>query len=201
MKRALFALLVLCIAVGTTAAVKSLPFQVRDVIENALANEREAIARYDAFAAKAVEEGYLGAASLFRAQAKAERAHAKRFASLLTEHGAAVPPEPSLNPKVGSTIDNLHAAVSAETSENDGIYRKAIETCKDLGATDVAKIFDQTRDTEVEHANLCKTAARNLESMKEPKTFYVCNKCGYTLDVKLPFCPACQHKHAPDAVE
>ncbi|MDP9190073.1 MAG: hypothetical protein M3P06_00005 [Acidobacteriota bacterium] len=201
MKRALYAMLVLCIAVGMMAAGKGLAFQVRDVVENALANEREAVARYDAFASKATEEGYLGVASLFRAQAQAERAHAKRFAAVLTEHGAAVPPEPSLSPSVGSTIDNLHTAVSAETSENDSLYRKSIETCNQLGATDVAKVFDQTRDSEIEHANLCKTAARNIESMKEPKTFYVCGKCGYTTDVKLPYCPACQYKHAPDAVE
>jgi rubrerythrin len=183
------------------AAGKGLAFQVRDVVENALANEREAVARYDAFAAKATEEGYLGVASLFRAQAQAERAHAKRFAAILTEHGAAVPPETPLTPNVSSTIDNLHTAVSAETSENDGIYRKSIETCNQLGATDIAKIFDQTRDSEIEHANLCKTAARNIESMKEPKSFYVCGKCGYTTDVKLPYCPACQHKHAPVAVQ
>jgi rubrerythrin len=37
--------------------------------------------------------------------------------------------------------------------------------------------------------------------MKEAKTFYVCDKCGYTTDVKLPFCPACQHKKALAAVE
>jgi rubrerythrin len=53
----------------------------------------------------------------------------------------------------------------------------------------------------VEHANLCSAASRDLDSMKEAKTFYVCGKCGYTTDVKLPFCPACQHKVAPAAVK
>ena len=81
------------------------------------------------------------------------------------------------------------------------MYREAIETCNLHSATEVAKLFDQTRDSEVEHANLCTTASRDLESMKEAKTFYVCGTCGYTTDVKLPFCPACQHKKAPAAVE
>lgn len=197
MKRSLFILLSLSLAAGAVAAGKGLPAQVRYVVESALAGERMAIVRYETFAAKAAEEGYPGAAALFRAQAKAERTHAARFASLLES----VPADESVAPRVGSTEENLRAAVTAETTERDGSYRKAIETCKELGAADVAKVFDQVRDTEVEHANLCMAASRDLKSMKEAKTFYVCDKCGYTTDVKLPFCPACQHKKALTAVD
>ena len=200
MKRALLILAVLSIALGAIAAT-TLPREVRNVLQNALTNEREAVARYEVFARKANEEGYRGAAALFRAQAQAERTHAERFAALLRANEIPLPPEQTFTPNAGTTGENLRAAAAAERAERDGAYREAIETCNLHGATDIAKVFDQTRDSEVEHANLCKAAARDLESMKNAKTFYVCGKCGYTTDVKLPFCPACQHKKAPEAVE
>ncbi len=201
MKRALFVLLALCITVGALATTKELPGQVRDVIERAIAGERAAIARYETFAAKAVEEGYVGAAALFRAQAQAERTHAERFGSLLQARGLSIPPEESVSSKSGSTEENLRAAFYAEMAERDGTYREAIETCNKNGAAEIAKVFDQTRDSEVEHANLCNAASRNPSSMKEPRTFYLCAKCGYTTDVKLAYCPSCQHKHPLAAVD
>ena len=200
MKRALFILAVLSIALAAIAATP-LPRDVRNVVSNALTNERAAVARYELFARKADEEGYRGAAALFRAQAQAERTHAERFAALLRANDVPLPPEQTFRPNVGTTGENLRAAALAEHAERDGAYREAIETCNSHGATDIAKVFDQTRDSEVEHANLCDAAARDLDAMKEPKTFYVCGKCGYTMDVKLRFCPACQHKSAPMAVD
>lgn len=200
MKRALPILAVLSIALGAIAAT-ALPREVRDALQNALTNEREAVARYELFARKADEEGYRGAASLFRAQAQAERTHAERFAALLRANEIPLPPEQTFTPNVGTTGENLRAAAAAERAERDGSYHDAIEACNSHGVPDIAKVFDQTRDSEVEHANLCNTAVRDLESMKSAKTFYVCGKCGYTTDVRLPFCPACQHKKAPEAVE
>jgi len=29
--------------------------------------------------------------------------------------------------------------------------------------------------------------------MKDAKSYYVCLACGYTTEVKLPFCPSCRH--------
>ena len=200
MKRALFILAVLSIALAAIAAT-ALPREVRSVLQNALTNEREAVARYEVFARKADEEGYRGAAALFRAQAQAERTHAQRFAGLLRANDIPLPPEQTFTPNVGTTGENLRFAAAAERTERDSTYHEAIETCNLNGATDIAKVFDQTRDSEVEHANLCNAAARDLDSMKGAKTFYVCGKCGYTTDVTLPFCPACQHKKPPAAVE
>jgi rubrerythrin len=201
MKRTLVVIALLSIALGTIAAEKPLPREVRELLQRALVNEREAVARYELFARTADEEGYRGAAALFRAQARAERTHGQRFAAALSAHDVALPSEETFSPVAGKTSENLRNAAMAEKAEQDGEYREAIETCNEHGATEIAKLFDQTRDSEVEHANLCVAASRDLDSMKEPKTFYVCGKCGYTTDVKLPFCPACQHKVAPAAVE
>jgi rubrerythrin len=195
--------LILClsIAVGAMAATNQLPSGIRELLQRALVSEREAVARYELFARKADEEGYRGAAALFRAQAQAERTHGQRFAAALLANDIPLPPEAAVSPAAGTTAENLRQAAMAEKAEQDGQYREAIDTCRERGATEIAKLFDQTRDSEVEHANLCSAAARDLDSMKNAKTYYVCGKCGYTTDVKLPFCPACQHKVAPAAVD
>lgn len=175
-------------------AAEAIPTGVREVLEVALARERDAAARYERYAAKAEEEGYKGAASLFRAQMTAEKTHAERFAQILRAHGLPVPEAKPSTFEVAGTEENLAAAAQAEAIERDDIYRTAVETCNRLGATDIAKAFDQTRDSEVEHANLCRSAARDMASLRESRSYHVCAKCGYTTDVKLPVCPVCQQK-------
>ena len=201
MKRALVVIALSSIALATIAATNPLPREVREVLQRALVNEREAVARYELFARKADEEGYRGVAALFRAQAEAERTHGERFASVLRAHDVELPAEQTFSLAAGKTSENLRSAAISEKAEQDGEYREAIETCNLHRAIEIAKLFDQTRDSEVEHANLCSAASRDLDSMKDAKTFYVCGKCGYTTDVKLPFCPACQHKAPPAAIE
>lgn len=201
MKRSWSVVLILLSSMGIIAATKSLPREVRDLIERALRGERQAIARYDAFALKADAEGFRGAAALFRAQAQAERTHAQRFTSLLHENEVPIPAEEPFVPNVGSTRENLNATVASERGESDTDYHTAVELCDEKGRRDIAEVFDETRDSEVEHSNLCATALRDLESLKNAKVFYVCAKCGYTTDVSLPFCPACQNKRALAAVK
>ena len=198
MKRVFFGFFAFLLVISAAVAAEGLRTEVRLIVEKALAGERDAIARYEAFAIKADEEGYPGAASLFRAAARGEKAHANRFARILKKHGHNVPEGAGHHPLVGDTADNLRAASAAEAAERDGIYREAVETCRLHKADDLAKMFDQTRDSEVEHNNLCLAAARNLESMKQDKRYYVCNECGYTTDVKLPLCAACRSKEPPE---
>jgi rubrerythrin len=204
MKRSVLVLFILLVAVAVVAVAqqpKFVSFQVRQVLDRAIDNEREAAARYDAFAASAEEEGYPGAASLFRAAARAERVHARRFAEAMKERGLDVPEERQYRPTVGSTAENLRTSSSAELSERDGIYRDAITAAQDARDENLAKIFDQTRDTEVEHANLMIAANRQLEGCRVPKTHYVCDHCGYTTDVNLPMCVLCRKNTHPEEVK
>jgi len=191
----------LVLAAGLLLILGAAPFKVRITLEKALANEREAIARYDAFAAKAMEEGYAGAASLFRACARAESVHAERFAEALTERGLEVPPAPPQQPVVGTTIENLRAAAAAEAGERDGIYREALEVAAEFKDAQLKRVFDQTRDTEIEHANLIVAAMRNPDGLKTAKPLYVCGQCGYTTDIELPMCALCRLSKHPHAVE
>lgn len=200
MKRSIVPVLI-AFAFTFIASASPVPFKTRIALERAVTNEREAIARYNAFAQKAMDEGYLGATSLFRACESAERVHLSRFIEALQSRGLDVPAEVEQHPEVGTTAENLRAAAAAEQAERDGLYREAIATAEENGDEAMRKIFDQTRDTEVEHANLMIAAGRQLESMKEPRTYYVCGHCGYTTDVNLPLCALCRDKHPPHEVD
>ncbi len=192
MKRSLVLLAVLLVA--------AVPFKVRQVLEKSLTNEREAVARYEAFAQKAEAEGYAGAASLFRACARAEGVHAERFAAALKERGLEAPEVVPSTPVIGSTAENLRAATLAEQSERDSVYKEALSAAHEAKDAALVTVLDQTRDTEVEHANLLATALRQLDSFKSAKTFYVCDQCGYTSDFEMGMCPLCRVNKHPHEV-
>ncbi len=191
MKRLVLIVFCLFLTASVAAAARDqLSSETRNIVEKALANEQEAVARYNAYALKATEEGYLGAASLFRACARAESIHAQRFAEVL---GMATLPERTFDITVRSTDDNLRTSLAAETAERDSVYHDAIATARRHGEDKVAKLFDETRDVETEHANLQAAAMRDLSNMKAPNDYYVCERCGYTTEINLPRCPSCQH--------
>jgi rubrerythrin len=186
---------------AAVAALFATPFPVQKALTNAVNNERAAVARYEAFAAKAEDEGYLGAASLFRACAKAERVHLQRFVGLMTARDVAPPSEAAPKIAVGSTRENLQAAIMLEQGARDSVYLYAISVCNEAKDEVASHVFDTTRDAEVEHANLEAAAMRNLESMRHPREYYVCEHCGYTTEIKLPLCPSCRDAHAPSPVQ
>jgi len=191
MKRIMIALAVMFLFNGTTRMTN--PMVTRALL-TALQNERAAEARYEAFAARATEEGYLGVATLFHAEARAERVHASRFEKFLASRGINAPVPNPPQPTVGSTSDNLRSALNAEKQERDDSYLAAFNEAQSAGDAEAAKLFDTTRDAETEHLNLDNDASRNLSKMKESKIYYVCPDCGYTTEVKLPFCPSCRGK-------
>ena len=106
--------------------VSATPFNVQRALSRALQNERDTVAKYEACALKAAEEGYAGAASLFRAAARAEGVHATRIAEAMKARGIAVPEPAEPAQPVGTTADNLRAAAVAENQERDGKYRRVV---------------------------------------------------------------------------
>lgn len=191
----------LAVALPAFAADKALAPEVQRALIDSLQNERQAAMRYEAFMARAEADGYRGAANLFRACAKAERIHASRFKAALVKFGIEVPPAPAYTPDVSSTADNIRAAALSEQQERDVTYRQATESAKGGHNDFVARLFETTRDTETEHANLLGNAANSLEKLKQPRAYYVCEDCGYTTDVRLPLCPSCRHTHPLVEVE
>lgn len=185
-------LLVLTAFATAAAAQQRTPVPIQQTLNDAVARERQAIVRYEAFAQQAEIEGYQGAASLFHACAMSEAVHLRRFTAEMNSRGLALPPDTAHPVKPGTTRDNLNAAAAAEIAERDGTYHDAIEVCNANGCPGVATLFDQTRDCEIEHANLCTEAEHKLEEMRQARTYFVCQHCGYTTSLKLGFCPLCR---------
>src|SRR5437660_10596088 len=95
----------------------------------AFEGESNAHAKYSVFAVKADGEGLHGAASLFRAAARAEQIHANNHARVIGQLGA----EPAANilpVTIKSTIENLNEARSGERYEIDSMYPEFIREAK-----------------------------------------------------------------------
>jgi rubrerythrin len=149
-------------------------------LNDAFAGESQANRKYLAFAKKADQEGYKQAAKLFRAAAEAETVHA--HAHLRTLKG------------IGSTSDNLKAAIAGETHEFKSMYPDMIEDAKAEDNKAALRSFEYANAVEKVHADLYQKALDNLESLEEAD-YWVCSVCGYTCENEAPDeCPICQAK-------
>lgn len=160
-------------------------------LQGAFNGESNAHARYLAFANQADVEGYAGAASLFRAAARAEEIHAGNHAVVIKKFGGMAQAKLE-NPVVKSTRENLAAAIKGETYERDEMYPAFIQQAKAEANTEALRTLTFARAAEVEHAKLYTEALQNLASMTESRVFYVCPVCGFTTP-KPHFerCPTC----------
>lgn len=192
--------ILLAILTASVASAQNVTFQVRHMLDRAYQTEMETAAKYDLFAQKADDEGYPGAANLFRAAARAERIHATRLEKAMKDRGIPVPQIAEGTPKIDGTADNLRSSASHELSERDVMYKDALAAAKEARDDALFKVFDQTRDAEVEHANLMSAAARQMNALKEDKPYYVCDECGYTSDIELPLCALCRDRDHPHTV-
>ena len=149
---------------------------------------------YLAFATKADEEGYGAVASLFRAAARAEQVHFEHHAKVIAELGEI----PSANieiPVVGTTKENLEAAVKGETYEKDIMYPEFLAQEEKENIAGAIDAFEDAKAAETVHAALYQNALNNLEAGKgAKKDFFVCPVCGNVVEsvIYLTNCPICK---------
>ncbi|BFR48990.1 rubrerythrin family protein [Nitratidesulfovibrio sp. HK-II] len=145
----------------------------------AFAGESQANRKYLAFAKQADKEGLPQVAKLFRAAAEAETIHAHGH---LRNAG-----------KIGSTLDNLKAAIDGETYEFTKMYPQMIAEAEAEGEKVPARYFGWANAVEEVHANLYRKALENPSALADVD-YYVCSVCGYTHegphDGKCPICNA-----------
>ena len=137
-----------------------------DNLKEAFAGESQANRKYLAFAKKAEQEGYVNIAKLFRTAAEAETIHALGHLNALNG--------------VGSTVDNLRAAVAGETYEFSEMYPPMLERAESDNHKG-KRMFGYANKAEAVHAQLYKLA---LEAALEKKdlaqsNFYLCPVCGH----------------------
>ena len=143
-------------------------------LETALNGERNAHARYLAFAQKADEEGYGAVASLFRATAAAEEVHGNNNEGTIHKLGAT--PNVSMEaPAVKSTRENLEAAINGQNYEFQTMYPEFVAQARQDAHAPAIVTLTQAQNTEVEHAKFFADALRNLDGLKgsTARTYYV----------------------------
>jgi rubrerythrin len=162
-------------------------------LRTALNGERNAHARYLAFAEKADEEGYGAVASLFRAAAAAEEVHGNNHEGTIRKLGAT--PNVSMEaPAVKSTRENLEAAINGESYEFQKMYPEFVEQAQKDAYVPAIVTLTQAQNTEVEHARLFADALKNLDGLKgsQARAYYVCTVCGFTtVDLNFAKCTNC----------
>jgi rubrerythrin len=117
-------------------------------LKAAFAGESQANRRYLYFASKADVEGQNDVAALFRSTAEGETGHAHGHLEFLEESG-----DPATGLPIGSTRNNLAAAVAGETHEYTDMYPGMVKTARDEGFDEIADWFETLSKAERSHAN------------------------------------------------
>ncbi|AGL01742.1 rubrerythrin family protein [Desulfoscipio gibsoniae] len=154
--------------------------KTNDNLMASFAGESQANRKYLAYAKKAEKEGKDKIARLFHVIAEAETIHALKH---LETAG-----------KVGSTLDNLKAAIEGETYEFSTMYPEFIEDAKQEGQAAATKSFNLANEAEKVHAQLYQKAFKELEENGDMQvdSFHLCPVCGYVAENHPPErCPIC----------
>ena len=127
-------------------------------LKEAFAGESQANRRYLYFAAKADVEGYNDVAAVFRSTAEGETGHAHGPLAYLEEVG-----DPATCLPIGSTSENLAAAIAGETHEYTDMYPGMAKTARDEDFDEIADWFETLAKAERSHANRFQKALDTLD--------------------------------------
>ena len=148
-------------------------------LKEAFAGESQANQKYRAFAKKAEKEGFPNIAKLFLTAAEAERIHAEGHLNALEG--------------VGSTTENLKAAIEGETYEFTEMYPPMLELAENENHK-AKRMFGYAVKAEEVHAQLYKMALQAAEQGKDLDIgeIYLCPVCGH-IEFGKPEnnCPIC----------
>ena len=150
-------------------------------LKEAFAGESQANQKYRAFAKKAEKDGFANIARLFKATAEAERIHAEGHLKALEG--------------IGSTAENLQAAIDGETYEFTEMYPPMLEQAEAEGHK-AKRMFKYAIEAEKVHAKLYTLAMEAVKAGKDLDVdFYLCPICGY-IEFGKPTdpCPICKAK-------
>ena len=151
----------------------------KENLDVAFSGESQAYQKYSAFAKKAEKDGLTNIAKLFRTTAQAERIHAEGHLKAMD--------------KIGSTLENLEAAIGGETYEFEDMYPPMYEQAVEEKHK-AKRMFGYAIEAEKVHAELYQKA---LEAVKAGKdldevNIYLCPTCGYIeLGIPTENCPVC----------
>lgn len=154
--------------------------KTKDNLMSAFAGESQANRKYLAFAKKAEREGFKNISRIFQAIAEAETVHALKHFEIAG--------------KVGSTVENLTAAVEGENYEFTRMYPEFIETAKQEGQKQALKSFEYANEAEKVHGGIFQDLKEIVTNGSDApdNEVYLCPVCGWVGTGQTPDrCPIC----------
>ena len=147
-------------------------------VKEAFAGESQASQKYQAFAKKAERDGFPNVAKLFLTASAAEKIHAEGHLRAMDG--------------IGSTEENLQAAIEGETDEFTNMYPPMIEQAEAEGHK-AQRMFKYASSAEAVHAKIYKMALEAIQNGEDfAAEFYLCPVCGHIeLGAPPENCPIC----------
>ncbi|MEM5844344.1 MAG: ferritin family protein [Candidatus Aenigmatarchaeota archaeon] len=185
---------------------------MKKTIENlakAFVGECQARNRYTFYSKVAKKEGFEQIAEIFLITAENEREHASWLFKLINELKKKskekieeIKVEASVPTTLGSTTENLKAAIAGENYEYTKMYPEFAEIAEKEGLKEIAKRLRAIAIAEKHHEERYKKILAEVEKgtvfKKEKEVWWVCRECGYVHFGKEPpeRCPSCDHERS-----
>lgn len=175
--------------------------QTRLNLARSFAGESQARNRYTIFANIARRENQEVIARIFETTADNERAHAEEFLEKLQKYGkndvGNITYEAGYPYKLGTTADNLRAAMEGEWEEYADAYPAFARIAAEEGYADVAQLWNLIASIESVHHQVFKQTYEQLTAgelyQKNQPILWRCANCGYTFSAQSAgqTCPVC----------
>jgi len=182
---------------------------MKNTIENlakAFIGESQARNRYTFYSKAAKKEGFEQIAEIFLITADNEREHASWLLKLINELKKKskedldkIEVEAEVPTILGTTAENLKAAIAGENYEHTTMYPEFADIAENEGFPEIAKRLKAIALAEKHHEERYKKILKEVEAgtvfKKEEAVWWVCKECGYVHYGKEPpeECPSCGH--------
>lgn len=185
---------------------------MKNTLENlakAFIGESQARNRYTFYAKTAKNEGFEQIAGIFLITAENEKEHASNIFKLINELKRKSNEKldeikvEAISPTVlGSTAENLKAAIAGENYENTKMYPEFADAAEKEGFPEIAARLGAIAQAERHHEERYKKLLKQVEAgtffKKDKDVWWVCRECGYIHFGKEPpeKCPSCGHQRS-----
>jgi rubrerythrin len=167
----------------------------------AFALETQTIQKYLWFAKVATKEGYHQVAAIFTETAEQKKSHCKNLYRFL--EGCEIEISTTFKAEIiGTTLENLKAAVVAEKYQHTELFAQFEQTAWNEDFKKAATKLKLFRQIKKFYADRFEQLAANVENgtvfTKDKKVKWICRKCGfiYEGETALKNCPGCEHPQA-----
>ncbi|MFZ5993371.1 MAG: rubrerythrin [Thermodesulfobacteriota bacterium] len=185
---------------------------MKKTIENlvkAFIGESQARNRYSFYSKIAKKEGFEQIAEIFLITAENEKEHASWLFKLINELKKKsaekldeITVEATAPTVLGTTAENLKAAIAGEHYEYTSMYPEFADTAENEGLPEIALRLRAIAKAEEHHEERYKKLLKEVEAgtvfRKEKEVAWVCRECGYVHFGTEPpeKCPSCDHERS-----